>query len=244
MSCYEWETATITLPSTAVAPLKKALREHTNDFHTRVRDEAVRLHKKIGTRSVAKYRKALFAAQRASWDEPRPRSVTSSFYANWSAPSKPSTRVSSEMVTQTAFDVLQTMLHFAERGEKALHVPTVADVEREAQKATNRTTQFQVHTPRGGSEGVITFRGRTVTWDIGENNHAVEAAHEAPLAAVFFAYLDSVKWTRGTGGYGVGNNEYNREDDYPGGGGNYTTFAYGPKGDQVRAHITGIGTYR
>lgn len=244
MSCYEWETATITLPSAAVAPLKKALREHTNDFHARVRKEAVRLHKKMGTRSTAKYRKALFEAERASWDRPGPRSVSNSFYANWGAPPKPSTQTPDDMVSNAAFEVLWTVLHFAERGEKTLHVPTVADVEQVAPRPTNRTNHFPIRTHRGGTEGGITFDGRTVTWNVMENNHAVENAHEAPLAAVFFNYLDSVKWTRGTGGYGTGNNEYNREDDAPGGGGNYTTFSYGPLGDTVRGHITGIGTYR
>lgn len=236
MSCYEWERATLTLPSAAVAPLKKALRDHANDFHAKVRAEAVRLHKSFGTRSLTKYRKALSEAERASWDKPEP--VRSSFYA--SPPPAPGTAVPDSMVQSVAFDVLRSILWAVERDGATLRQPTVADVEKVAPRATNRTTCFSVHSRRGGHEATISFDGRTVTWDVGENNHAVEHAKEAPLAVLFFQELDKINWTRGTGGAGVGNNEYNRDDEYAGGGANYTTFTYGPLGDEVKAREMGL----
>lgn len=224
MSCNEWETAKITLPSASVAGLKKALRDHTNKFHAEVRAEAVRLHKSMGTRSVKKYEEALRAAEVASWNSPRNES----------------------MAEATARSILSSAVYSAERrianGETGvtMNQPTVADVEREAPRATNRTTTFYVHTERGGVEATITFDGRVVTWSVEENNRAVENAHEGPLARVFFAYLARITWTRGTGGYGVGNNEYNRGDDAVGGGGNYLTLEYGPLGEAEHAYRAGV----
>lgn len=77
-------------------------------------------------------------------------------------------------------------------------------------------------------EASITFnnKSRTVTWDVPENNHACERAREEPLAKFFFNQLDRITWTRGSGGTIVGNDEYNRDADYEGGGGNYVTSEY------------------
>jgi hypothetical protein len=66
------------------------------------------------------------------------------------------------------------------------------------------------------------------TWVVSENNHACETARETHIAGIFFRELGKITWTRKTGGQIVGNDEYNRDSDYEGGGGNYTTAEYGP----------------
>lgn len=230
MSKYEWERATLTLPTAAVAPLKEKLRIYVNTLHDEVRVEAIRLHKVIATRSPAKYKKAL-------------RNITTNAYvAAESTRHGWRTQAAEVPVFRTvAFSVLESMLRDAElrtaKGQTGVGVnqPTLADVSRHAPKATNKTTTFVVHTARGGDEATITFEGRTLTWDVAENNRAVEEAHEAPLAKVLFAALDRINWTRSTGGSGVGNDEYNRDSDYSGGGSNYTTFRYGPLGKPVHS---------
>lgn len=72
---------------------------------------------------------------------------------------------------------------------------------------------------------------RSVTWSVEENNHAREHARSNPLAKRFFAELERINWVRGTGGVIIGNDEYNRDADYEGGGGNYVTSRYGPRGN-------------
>ena len=83
----------------------------------------------------------------------------------------------------------------------------------------------------GQEDAFITFHKSTrrITWSVNENNHAVETAHETDEAREFFRLLGTVEWTRNTGGTIVGNDEYNEDSEYEGGGGNYVTMEFGPK---------------
>ncbi len=78
-----------------------------------------------------------------------------------------------------------------------------------------------------GHDASILFDGRTVTWSVPENNHAVDRAHEHEVAKHFFKRLASVNWTRGSGGEIIGNDEMNQESVQDGGGANYVTSRYG-----------------
>jgi hypothetical protein len=79
-------------------------------------------------------------------------------------------------------------------------------------------------------EACITFvdASRVVIWEVDENNHSCDRAHEHYIARKFFEALNRVQWTRGTGGKIIGNDEYNRESDWEGGGGNYVKQEFGP----------------
>lgn len=88
-------------------------------------------------------------------------------------------------------------------------------------------------------EASIEFDGksRTVTWDVPENNHARERARKEPLAEFLFNRLNRITWTRGSGGTIVGNDEYNRDADYEGGGANYVTDEYSASTSKIQAKI-------
>jgi hypothetical protein len=97
--------------------------------------------------------------------------------------------------------------------------------------ATNRTLSFSC-----GSECGIIFKpdGHSVSWYVGENNHARDYGREHPLAKLFFRELEELNWTRGSGGEIIGNDEYNQDAGYAtaGAGGSYVISAYGPRGGQ------------
>lgn len=90
---------------------------------------------------------------------------------------------------------------------------------------TNRTTDFHE------SDLSLNFnrKERSVTFEVMENNHAREHADNTALARAFYSQIAKVKWTAGTGGVILGNDEYNRDAGYEdvGGGGSYVVAAYG-----------------
>lgn len=74
---------------------------------------------------------------------------------------------------------------------------------------------------------------KTLEWHVQENNHAVERARKGELGIRLHKILNSVKWTRSTGGVFYYNNEYNREDEgFCGAGGDQDSHHFGPIGDQ------------
>ena len=77
-------------------------------------------------------------------------------------------------------------------------------------------------------EASVTFcnKTRSVFWDVPENNHACEHARNHWFAKALFSALNRITWTRGSGGTIVGNDEYNSDSDYEGGGGNYITTEF------------------
>lgn len=93
---------------------------------------------------------------------------------------------------------------------------------------TNRTMEFH----QGDLSLYFKRESRTVIFEIGEGNHAREHADKTSLAKAFYARMKEVRWTAGTGGVVLGNDEYNREAgyEYPGAGGSYVVAAYGPVG--------------
>jgi hypothetical protein len=197
MSCYEWETARITLPAASVAPLKRTLSNCLNTTHSEVYQLALELHRPLAKLTPVEYRNHL---------------------RNDTEPSGTDTRT-------MAVELLRHKSYLL-----SVRRPTHADVDRWAPRATGRSTNFPAMDLQGCEAASIGIVGQELSWHVEENNHAVENAHETPLARILFAELEQMDWPEGTGGYGVGNNEYHADSGGLGGGGNYKTFAYGPLG--------------
>lgn len=77
---------------------------------------------------------------------------------------------------------------------------------------------------------------RTLLWSVSENNHAIEHSRDSYTGKALFKLLESVKWTRGTGGFFVTNNEYNTENRDAGGGANLLGDTFGPLGEKEKDH--------
>jgi hypothetical protein len=222
MSNYERESATIILPTTEVAPLKQALREYQNTLRDEVRIAAIALHKAINTRSLKLYKERWQQHQYGSQGR----------NSSWHDTSR------QDLVNTLARSVVWRMLYRVEKEGVAPQQPTLADLENTVAKATNKTTRFSAYDGDGYGEAEIRFQGRTVIWDVPENNHAVDHAREGEMARLFFGYLDRIQWTRGTGGVGLYHSEYQEDGEF-----DYAasiSFAYGPKGEQVQAQRMGV----
>lgn len=219
MSCYEWESGTITLPTEAVPVVKEALRKVLNDRHDQAYLATKKVWQQLKSYSPDKFRKNLSEYQHKRWD-----SESHGLY---------SSRTTIEDDEQF-FYIFEQLIGWDNTGKP--HQPTHEDVDKQFPRATNRTTRFPV-----GWEADITFDGRKVTWTVGENNHACERAHGHPVAEVFFAQLARVRWTRGSGGVIVGNNEYNRDNRGAGGGGNFVVQEFGPQKPRKSSNRTPVG---
>lgn len=227
MSKYEWERGEFVLPSAEFASFRQAMQEveqkrkekafaHTQDFWKS-------LTRKQQT-DPGEYTKALNA-----WEQrTNARSLASTRSWNgWNAPAP-----DKHEAVQEAYLLLENVVR-----EGWVRNPATGQTERSPGKVrriqvkdmnypTNRTTQFEAGVY---GDGTVTFNKekKAVTWSVGENNHAIDHARESVIGKAFFDRLDQVRWTHGTGGTIVGNDEYNRDSDYVGGGGNYCTGAYG-----------------
>lgn len=217
LSRYDWERGTITLPTAAVTAVKKAVREASNREHDRVYEAA---------RTWWRAHGAAYARAVARVEELRPAGNSAALTRVWKRQQEIADTLPGDEATHEAI----------ETGVRARRMPRREDVH--PARATNKTDTFAAG--RYAGECHISFKGREVTWAVSENNHAREAAHEGAVAQAFFTALARVKWTRGTGGVIVGNDEYNRDADYAGGGANYITATYGPKGEEARAGEMGV----
>ena len=86
----------------------------------------------------------------------------------------------------------------------------------------------------GGACITLNNESKSVTWDVSENNHACDSARAHPLAKELFRLLERITWTRGSGGEIIGNDEYNRESDCAGGGGNYVKETFSAAASKAR----------
>ncbi len=198
MSHYAWESGTILLPSVAVKPLRDKLNATLNANRT-----------------------ALWVAAKLVSAQLRKTRVTESHtlpFVIGDAVTAAGVRLS-ESQLEDLHNVLPRTWNLATGPFRAL---VAADLDAVVgAKGTSRTKSWDL-----GSEASITLDGRKLRWEVRENNHSVERAHEHPLGAALFRQLDRITWTRGNGGELVGNDEYNRDAQDCGGGANYVTRSW------------------
>lgn len=228
MSCYEWEEGTFKLPTAEFARVRKAIQDAVAKRQQAQFDHTQRFWKGLS----AKQRKDLDAYNRAAsayvWgnrivERLQPDGTRRVELEHPELPESNGIDTGNQFIyghTGADMEELSDMLR-TKWGQTTPRRVLKKDID----WVTNRTTAFKV-----GDDAYITFDrdASTVTWAVHENNRACETARSHPLARTFFATLDSVRWTRGTGGEIIGNDEYNRESRAHGGGGNYWKNGYGP----------------
>jgi hypothetical protein len=218
MSRNEWQNGTIILPSAAVAPLRKTLRDAANAHAANVL--ALCLSQWNGplgkTTSVRLFNERL-----------RNITITPNGWGR-----------GTEKVISDAYQVLDDLTRGTWNGKGFTVVrprtPRATDVDKVAPRANTRTTTFS------GDDWHVAIDGSRLIWSVSDNNHSIERAHEHPVVVALFRALNAIKWTRATGGTIVGNDEYNQESREAGGGQNYISETFGPIGEEAQARQIGM----
>ncbi|WP_159604639.1 hypothetical protein [Agromyces humi] len=207
MSKYGWEEGEVKLPAAEFGRIRKLLEETDRARKQELFDASQEFWKSLTAKQ--KSDRAAYAAALDAWEQKHTRKKYS-----WGGFTE------TESTLPDGFDTLVGPNWQRDIPRRILKI--------DMEFPTNRTTQFRAST----HHGVISFRreDNTVLWQVSDNNHAVEDAHDGALGQAFFKALETVKWTRNTGGVLSGNDEYNQEAMESGYGANYTTSAYGPIG--------------
>lgn len=220
MSRYDWERGEILLPTAAVPTLKKTLRDAANAYHDAVLAECVRL-----------------------WTGPLARTSSQKLYEERL---ERAARDLPDQLSEAVMSVMYGIVGGSSRWRRAEsgpaprpRMPRAADVEQVAPRASVRSVSFG-----GGEEWRIVIDGHKLVYHSGDNNHQVERARSHPVVWRMFKALGAIDWTRGSGGVFYGNDEYHRESGGPGGGGNYITSSFGPRGEAEQAFAMGISLER
>jgi len=197
MSCYNWESGTIKLPSKDWAKFRTDLLKAWNSHETARLEKAKRLHATLTT------------ALKGKRGSKRTEALKQAVERNFS--------------NDNNSDVRELLLTQDGWGRDATYelkgLPKKKDLKL---FATSKDAGLSL------GDAYVAFKNatKTLVWEVGENNRAVEHAHENWFAKRIFEALGQITWTRGTGGKIVGNDEYNRDNRDSGGGGNYTTMEF------------------
>jgi hypothetical protein len=207
MSKYEWERGTIKIPAKAWASFRTEVIKAWNEQAIRRLERATKLHARA---------KEVVKGKRGAKRQEALRQLQDQHLR-----SHPEDDATIGMVMSFRWENGKSLLELknAPKKKDAQILPTTKDCTLSLGDAT------------------VTLRNeaRTVTWDVPENNHARDHARRHPVAKALFRLLDRIDWTRGSGGKIVGNDEYNRDSEYEGGGGSYVTVEYSPEAQKRRA---------
>lgn len=215
MSCYDWERGTITIPSAQWAKFKAAVREGYNNSKQSDFTKAEQLQVKL-------------LALHATYKGNNPKQY-GGYWENllelgWKAVEKPvfdrwGLRSDSEICYEQRWNIEESI--FRNGKDK----PPLKPLKKGFPLADSSTKSLE----QGQASVSFDDKTRGVTWEVDENNRAIDSARATSLGNAFFTALGKIEWTRGSGGNIIGNNEYNRESEYEGGGGNTLNDEYGPE---------------
>ena len=203
MSTYENERGTVKLPTGEFSRIKKDLNSLVKERNEEMFEKATSIYKQI---MIEKKGKRNFDFQTRISQILHPEN-SSRFYS----------RTRPEFNYSECWDIQNSLCLRGEDNKVKLQKPKKKDF------AVKNKDHFET------AELTVSLdsKNKAVIWNVSENNHAVESAHESWLGRTVIRLLNGVKYTNRTGGEFYGNDEYNRENDGFGGGGAYVTKSFG-----------------
>lgn len=210
MSCYDWESGTIIIPSKIWSKFRSRLIAVWNAKQEAQYKKCLQTHEKLteglkGTRGKARQEK-IDSIIKCAYRQPR-------------GPYE-----SSEYQTHEECEIEEMLRENLFKDDKIV----------KPQKKNFDIRAITKSTSMECDDGYVRFDNDThsIHWHVSENNRACARAHSHWFAKALFTALYEVKWTRGSGGVISGNDEYSRDDEGYGGGGNQANFTYGPEGER------------
>lgn len=225
MSREEWEHGVIKLPTAEFSRVRQAIADDDLKRQTEVFEHTQTFWKSLNRKQRTDRREYLDAAQEyavAEEDRIEKENRRIAQRTSWSrAP---------QFLPDNSDAILRELQETLHRGNGKPRRVLKSDIE----FPTNKTLTF------GDDNADVVFNREesTVTWSVGGNNHAVDFARGGALAHKFFETMNTVKWTRGTGGIIHGNDEYNDGPHGEGRGSDYATSGFGPIGAAGAPHAT------
>lgn len=195
MSTYEWESGTIKIPAKEWSKFRTAIIKASNELRLRGFELAKILYPKIKIQT------------RHRQSQPKDE---------WTGALETVLEAERISFEDERYDIVRSLLYKYDRDQnkQVLRRPMKANL---GILPTSKSCSINI------GEACISLdnESKSVTWDVSENNHACDSARKHSLAKEMFRLLNRITWTRGSGGTIIGNDEYNRESDCAGGGGNY-----------------------
>lgn len=246
MSCNEQEVGTLTLPSAALLPLRKALIQAVNAERAKSFDAAVALH--------AHLQQCVADPQGGPAKKPQLDALKAVLREAKRAKRHPDIPVQNFLMG--LFDTLDGSLDDRQRRWNSPNPRWSWDHRQDAIQAVypyagpdkprklmapkkkdfaplpSNTLSFHFG---GEASIVIDPKTRTVRWHVDRSNHAVDRAWEHPIGQAFAQALRSITWTRATGGVFRYSNEYQEEANLEHGGETSISRSFGPLGEQAEA---------
>lgn len=220
MSRNEWEHGTLKLPTAEFARVRQAVETAERARKERVFTQTQAFWKGLTRKQqtdAGEYRKAAMAFTHRLYTDGEVQ-ATGGWYGR---PGRPAPNADIAFAVQSQLEC--ACWRTPDGTTREQHSPRRV-LQADMDYPTNRTTTFH----DGGASLVFDRASSTVEWDVPENNHAVEHARATAMGRAFFGALETVQWTRGTGGWFTGNDEYNQEGREYGGGATYVTTGFGP----------------
>lgn len=195
MRCNEWEVGEFVIPSKQWTKFKSDIRTEINEANAKKYEMALNLYGAISTRIKSDRKGNIWDF----FDEECKRLNEKS--------SRPFSEEDIDDVMNSILSPSKEIRKFKLTKPKKLSFP----------KYDNNTNVFVSI----GAQLSFNNEGRSVLWSVKEGNKACLFARDSVLGKALFRALNKIEWDRGTGGKIIGNDEYNRESTWEGGGGNY-----------------------
>ena len=245
MGRNEEERGSLVLPSAALAPLRKALVTALNAEQDRTFEIAKAVYDRLQEPDPVTGRKETFNAIKAelrkdSWQARHkaqellsevidkingPIRETNSWYQ--SAPTNQWTHAQRD-------EAIDFLVPYQQNPKER---KVVTPLKKNLHKLSADTLQFDAS---GEASLTINPTTRTVEWDVSRGKNNVRDARETTLGKTFFAFLEKVTWTRGTGGVFRESDEY-AEEAAMSHGGNPVSISqhFGPLGEEEFTSVHG-----